>query len=38
MYYINGMGFGLPAENAAIKHGVHPDKWTMNNIAEIESN
>jgi len=24
--------FGLPAENAAIKHGIHPAKWTWNNI------
>ena len=27
--------FGLPAENAAIKHGIHPHKWTMENIAEM---
>ncbi len=24
--------FGLPAENAAIKHGIHPHIWTMDNI------
>lgn len=27
--------FGLPAENAAIKHGVHPSKWTRENIANM---
>jgi leucyl-tRNA synthetase len=25
--------FGLPAENAAIKHGIPPAKWTLENIA-----
>ncbi len=27
--------FGLPAENAAIKHGTPPAKWTWENIAEM---
>lgn len=27
--------FGLPAENAAIKHGIHPAKWTWDNIANM---
>lgn len=27
--------FGLPAENAAIKHGIHPYQWTMANIERM---
>jgi len=29
--------FGLPAENAAIKHGIHPEKWTLDNIAYMKT-
>ena len=29
--------FGMPAENAAIKHGIHPKQWTYNNIAQMRT-
>ena len=28
---------GMPAENAAIKHGVHPQDWTLDNVAHMKS-
>ena len=29
--------FGLPAENAAIKHGIHPDIWTREHIEAMRA-
>ncbi|MGL2443658.1 leucine--tRNA ligase [Helicobacter pylori] len=28
--------FGMPAENAAIKHGIHPKTWTYENIKAMQ--
>ncbi len=29
--------FGMPAENAAIQHGIHPAKWTYDNISAMKT-
>ena len=28
---------GMPAENAAIKHGIHPREWTLGNIGHMRT-
>ncbi|MBL7065559.1 MAG: leucine--tRNA ligase [Anaerolineae bacterium] len=28
--------FGLPAENAAIQHAIHPHKWTLSNVENMQ--
>ena len=33
MYPMGWDSFGMPAEQAAIKHGIHPREWTLRNIA-----
>ncbi|MFX1560480.1 MAG: leucine--tRNA ligase [Promethearchaeota archaeon] len=36
LYPMGYDAFGLPAENAAIAHGIHPEKWTWDNINAIK--
>lgn len=37
MHALGWDAFGLPAEQAAIKRGLHPEKWTYGNIAQSKS-
>ncbi len=36
LYPMGYDAFGLPAENAAIAHNIHPEKWTWENIRAIK--
>ena len=37
MFYIYGMGFFMPAENAARQNNLDPKTWTETNISNMKS-